>query len=168
MPANIQRRGDSFRVAIHRNGERAYVTARSKADARALTKVVKQLEMTGINVVENIKKARGGPDYMPPAASRRRRLTSSVYLFDSGLGIYKIGKGSPHQRLRECQTGSPTRLTVLAYISCHAAVALKFENHLHRLFARHRSHGDCYTLPSRSVRRCMTAMMRLASRYLEP
>src|SRR6266699_807202 len=65
MGATYQRRGKSYRIAVHANGERRYVTVKSEADAKALVREVKRLELNGVNVIEAMKSARAAT---PPAA----------------------------------------------------------------------------------------------------
>src|SRR2546426_8055899 len=58
MGATFTKRGESYRVAIHANGERRYVTVRSKADAEGLVREIRRQELAGVNVLEGIKRAR--------------------------------------------------------------------------------------------------------------
>ena len=48
MGATFTKRGQSFRVAIHANGERRYVTVRSKADAEGLVREIRRQELAGV------------------------------------------------------------------------------------------------------------------------
>jgi integrase len=61
MGATYTKRGKSYRIAVHANGERAYVTVKSEADAKALVREVKRLELNGQNVLGAIKSARSTP-----------------------------------------------------------------------------------------------------------
>jgi hypothetical protein len=59
MGATYLRTGKrSWRVAIYRNGERAYTTVRSEQDAKALVQHVHKMELAGLNVVEAVQTAR--------------------------------------------------------------------------------------------------------------
>jgi integrase len=58
MGATWTKRGKSFRVAIHANGERRYVTVRSKQDAEGLVREIRRQELAGVNVLEAVKAAR--------------------------------------------------------------------------------------------------------------
>jgi integrase len=58
MGATWTKRGKSFRVAIHANGERRYVTVRSKSDAEGLVREIRRQELAGVNVLEAVKAAR--------------------------------------------------------------------------------------------------------------
>ena len=61
MGATYTKRGKSYRIAVHAYGERAYVTVKSEADAKALVREVKRLELNGQNVLDAIKSARSAP-----------------------------------------------------------------------------------------------------------
>jgi integrase len=58
MGATVQKRGGSYRVAVHSGGTRQYQTVRSLVDARALAQMIHKQELAGVNVVEAIEKAR--------------------------------------------------------------------------------------------------------------
>ena len=58
MGATIQRRGKSYRVAVHQDGKREYKTVRDLQTAKDLVKLIAKQELAGINVVESIQQAR--------------------------------------------------------------------------------------------------------------
>src|SRR5262245_37224952 len=68
MGATYQRRGKSFRIAVHSNGQRAYLTVKSEADAKALCREVKRLELNGQNVLAAIKSARATTPAAEPSS----------------------------------------------------------------------------------------------------
>jgi integrase len=58
MGATYTKRGQSYRIAIHANGERRYITVRSKSDAEGLVREIRRQELAGVNVLEAVKSAR--------------------------------------------------------------------------------------------------------------
>jgi integrase len=103
VSATIQKRGESYRIAIHRGGGRKYVTVKTKKEADAVVAQVRKLELTGINVVERVEQARtmtpANPhpllkDALPAwiesqiAAGDIRHSTGRVYLDRSKTWLY--------------------------------------------------------------------------------
>lgn len=66
MGASYQRRGkQSWRVAVHFNGQRERKTVYSEQDAKDLVRWIHKQELAGVNVVEAIRKARVQQDLLP-------------------------------------------------------------------------------------------------------
>ena len=58
MGATIQKRGKSYRIAVHQDGKREYKTVRDLATAKDLVKLIAKQELAGVNLIESIQKAR--------------------------------------------------------------------------------------------------------------
>ena len=67
MGATYFRRGKSFRITVAQGGQRATITVRSKADAESLCREIRRQELTGVNIVAAMRKARV-PDVAAPSA----------------------------------------------------------------------------------------------------
>ncbi len=80
MGATWQKRGQSFRVAIHHDGQRRYITVRSKADAEGLVREIRRQELAGVNVLEAVKSARTNT----PAPSSFPTVSDAVLSFIEG------------------------------------------------------------------------------------
>jgi integrase len=65
MGATYTKRGQSYRIAIHANGERRYITVRSKSDAEGLVREIRRQELAGVNVLEAVKSARAATPDVP-------------------------------------------------------------------------------------------------------
>ena len=61
MSATVQRKGDSYRVAVHLHGQRKYISAKTKKAAEAIAHAVKKQEMQGTNVIDAVTQARRAP-----------------------------------------------------------------------------------------------------------
>jgi integrase len=56
--ATYKRRGRSFLITVHRNGQRGFLTVKSEADAKALVRECLRMELAGTDVVAAMKRAR--------------------------------------------------------------------------------------------------------------
>jgi integrase len=65
MGATWTKRDRSFRIAVHHNGQRAYVTVRSEQDAKALVREIHRRELAGENVLQAIRTARAATPNAP-------------------------------------------------------------------------------------------------------
>jgi integrase len=124
VSATIQRKGESYRIAIHRGGERRYVTVKTKKEAYAVVAQVRKLELTGVNVVERVEQARtmtpANPhpllkDALPEwiasqiATEDIRHSTARVYLDRCRTWLYpRLGEVHVNEVTRE-QIGSVIR-----------------------------------------------------------
>ena len=114
MGATFTKRGESYRVAIHANGERRYVTVRSKADAEGLVREIRRQELAGVNVLEGIKRARTNT---PTQSTTFPTLREALDEWIDGQVRVAIS-GSPRRKAtaRGCACGRIPRLATRPWI----------------------------------------------------
>src|SRR5262245_8805100 len=83
MGATYRKRGKSWLVTVHWEGERQYKTVHSEADAKALVQLIHKHELAGVNVVETVRQARA-PRQEAPTPREYPKVREALPLFIEG------------------------------------------------------------------------------------
>lgn len=81
-------------------------------------------------------------------------MNEYVYIIQSELGLYKIGRSKhPQKRIKQLQTSSPYKLKLIHTILCNTRPAFHLENRLHSLlrFNKTISRNEWFKLDSSTI-----------------